>query len=100
MAHIDPAAPENLRHFLAQDVLGHQDLAVQEEGLFLAIVDNVGTDGHFSQLSGADPLYDVLAYRLGQNPVKFDCDISGPCGSSMPPDMSSLHRARAGTTRL
>src|ERR1700682_6766833 len=47
MADIDPAAGEDLRHLLAQDVFRHPDLAVEQEGLFLTIVDDIGTDGHF-----------------------------------------------------
>ena len=47
MADIDPAAAEDLRHLLAQDVLRDQDLAIEQEGLFLAVIDDVGAHGHF-----------------------------------------------------
>ncbi len=45
---IDPAAAEDARHLLAQDVVGDQHLAVEQERLLLAVVDNVGAGGHCS----------------------------------------------------
>ena len=42
VAHIYPAAAENVGHFLAQDVLGDQNLAVQKERLSFAVIDDVG----------------------------------------------------------
>ncbi len=43
---IDPAAAENLRHLLAQNLLRHQNLAVEQEGLLMVVVDDVRADGH------------------------------------------------------
>src|SRR5262249_48021916 len=42
---IDPAAAEDVRHLPAQDVLGDQDLTVEQEGFSLAVVDDVGAGG-------------------------------------------------------
>ncbi len=47
MPDIDPAAAEDLRPLGAQDVLRHQDFAIEQEPLLLAVIDDVGADGHF-----------------------------------------------------
>jgi hypothetical protein len=49
---IDPAAAEDARHLLAQDVVGDEHLAVEQERLLLAVVDNVGAGGHLFALVG------------------------------------------------
>src|SRR3954469_20040296 len=47
MPDIDPAAAEDLRPLGAQDVLRHQDFAIEQEPLLPAVIDDVGADGHF-----------------------------------------------------
>jgi hypothetical protein len=49
---IDPAAAEDARHLLAQDVVGDQHLAVEQERLLFAVIDNVGAGGHLFALVG------------------------------------------------
>src|SRR4029450_12549197 len=46
MADIDPAAAEDLRRLLAQHLLRDQNLAIEQEGLLLAVVDDIGTHRH------------------------------------------------------
>src|SRR5262249_19165679 len=62
---IDPAAAEDLRPFPAQDVLADQNLAVEQEGLLLAIIDDVGTGGHARPSLGASR----QAYKGARNGV-------------------------------
>jgi hypothetical protein len=84
MADVDPAAAENLRHLPAQNVLGNQDFAVEEEGLPLAIVDDIGASGHGSALgshqSAASNLRSVIASQ-GIN--------AGPPGTANAPQRQS-----------
>src|SRR4051812_47865415 len=56
MPDIDPATAEDLRPLGAQDVLRHQDFAIEQEPLLLAVIDDVGADGHFPlPLASAGP---------------------------------------------
>src|SRR5213079_1727690 len=54
VADINPAAAEDRRHLLAQNVVGDEHFAVEQEGLSLAVVDDVGAGGHL-KLSLAAP---------------------------------------------
>src|SRR5207248_8559887 len=50
---VDPAAAEDARYFLAQDIFRYQDLAVEQERLSLAVVDDVGAGRHGSSVGSA-----------------------------------------------
>ena len=46
VADINPAAAEDRRHLLAQNVVGDEHFAVEQESLSLAVVDDVGACRH------------------------------------------------------
>src|SRR5262249_56568912 len=71
VADIDPGAAEDLRHLLAQDLLRHQHLAVEQEGLPLAVIDDVGANRHLCVASRLSEYFDSrsLTYMLAQNRV-------------------------------
>ena len=70
MADINPAAAEDLRHLPAQHVFRHQDLAVEQKGLFLAVVDDIGAGGHLLCLwRRAVTACSDVTYMLAQNRV-------------------------------
>ena len=86
VADIDPAAPENVRHFLTQDVVGDQHLTVEQEGLSLAIVDDVGACGHFGRGSRlAAPRRLTHRVYTGPKPGQFGRARPVAVGSPDPP---------------
>jgi hypothetical protein len=69
MADIDPAAAEDLRHFPAQNILRDQDLAVEQEGLLLAVIDDIGTHRHLPSPLACRPSVRPVAPRGGEPDV-------------------------------
>jgi hypothetical protein len=58
--HIDPAVPEDLRHLRAQDIFRNQYFTVEQEGFFLAVVDDIGARRHSTCLRWDLPTYIVV----------------------------------------